>query len=52
MSKKQKIEIVRIYFGSVLKDAEKYVREQKDDRAYEYMLDFIRGQKIKCFEED
>lgn len=55
MSKKQKIEIVKIYFGSVfknVKEAEKYVREQKDDRAYEYMLDFIKGQAIEAFKED
>ena len=52
MTKKEKVELVRRYFGSTLKHAYKYVNDQKDEKVYIYMAEFFKAQAKKSFYED
>ena len=52
LTKKQKIQLVRRYFGSSLKSAYKYVNDQKNEKVYDYMIDFFKAQAIQAFYED
>lgn len=55
MTKKQKMEIVKLYYGSIFKnkkDVENYVKKQKDEMVYEYMNDFLKAQAVSMFCED
>lgn len=56
MTKQEKINLVRWYYGSTCKDAKKYVedydKENPDGKAYDYMLDFMKAQARLSFLED
>lgn len=56
LSKKEKINLVKWYYGSTMKDARKWVedydRDNPNGRAYEYMLDFMKAQGRLAFLED
>ena len=56
MTKKEKIALVKRYFGSVMKDAKKYVedydKQNPKGEIYEYIKDFFYHQDYKSFYED
>lgn len=56
LSKKEKVRLVQWYFGSTIKDAEKWVKEYDEEnpngQAYKYMLDFMTAQGRLAFLDD
>ena len=54
MTKKEKMKILKYYFGSVMNNRARhnYVYMQKGDKIYELMLEFLKSQGIEAFKED
>lgn len=52
LTKKEKIALVRWYYGSTIKDAKKYVEEQDNENVYDSMLLFMETQGRLAFLED
>ena len=52
MTKKEKIDIVRRYFGLTVKEAKGYVEREMSERGYEEMKRFFKDQAVKSFYED
>ena len=52
MTKKEKIDIVRRYFGLTVKGAKGYVERETSEREYEEMKAFLKKQAVKSFYED
>ena len=49
MTKKEKIDIVRRYFGLTVKETKGYVEREMSERGYEEMKRFFKDQAGKSF---